>query len=333
MLLNLFCRLESTTTELEQLTETAINDVDAINDSPANGITETPLIRKAVSYPKLAISSTPLLVEDRLTRLKQEFNRCVADQRAKRMEILALKEELSAKNQQINQLKADENHALIELTMSKENAERLAIRLKNMERELEECKRSNPENQDITPNTSDENIELTNRLHKLEQDNENFRTNCNHLNETIRALEDERDNIEQKYREACKDIAELQQKLSQQESNPCLECEKEKFLTKDSQQECTRLKELYIKISEEKEDALRKLRHLEAADLKKELLEQRNAVASLERSLQLAEMKCTEMTKILEREKVDHETQIQKLRTKYEQGEFGQEINLFHIIY
>lgn len=318
-------RLNSTTTELEQLTETMINDDDGPgNNSPSsNGITETPLIRKAVGQPpRHAVSSTPLLVEDRLTRLKQEFNRCVADQRAKRMEITALKEELNAKNEQIDRLKADENHALIELTMSKENAERLAIRLKNMEREMEEFKKNtNSENGMTAPAISDDDANLVNRLRSLEQENDNFRLSCNHLNETIRGLEDERDSIEHKYRDACKDIAELQHKLSNLESSSCLECEKQKFLTKDAQQECTRLKELYIKIDAEKEDVLRKLRHLEAVDLNKELLEQRNMVASLERSLQLAEMKYTETTKILEREKADQETHIQKLRAKYEQGE------------
>lgn len=55
-------------------------------------------------------------------------------------------------------------------------------------------------------------------------------------------------------------------------------------------------------------------------DINIELLEQRNMVASLERSLQLAEMKYTEISKILEREKIDHETQMQNLRAKYEQG-------------
>lgn len=286
-----------------------------------NDITETPTIRKAISQPRLGVSSTPLLFEDRISKLKQEFNRCVADQKLKRQEILSLKDEIAAKNKQIDQLKTDENQGLIELTTCKENTERLQIRLKNMERELEDCKNQIKTN-DQEQNEKD-GEELMNRLHKLEQENDNFRLNCDHLNETIRALEGERDSIEEKYRDASKDIAELQQKLTQQEMNPCLKCEKEKFLTTDAKQECTRLKEMYIQINDEKEDALRKLRQVEAQDLSKELLEQRNMVASLERSLQLAEMKCNELTKILEREKLDHETQLQNLRTKYEEGKIG----------
>lgn len=317
-----YFRLESTTTELEELTETAINNIEPISSSdhslPTNGISETPMIRKSVSYPRLAVSSTPFQVEDRITRLKQEFSRCVADLKAKRQEILALKEELAAKNREINRLKADENHALIELNTSKENTERLAVRLKNMERELEDYKNKTESSQQ--EQTTKEENELMNRIQKLEQEIENFRSNCNHLNETIRTLEDERDSIEEKYRDVCKEMAELQQKFSQLESSPCLECEKEKFLTKDAREECTRLKELYTRISDEKEEALRKLRQIEATDVKKELLEQRNMVASLERSLQLAEMKYTEVSKLLEREKIDHEAQIQNLRTKYEAG-------------
>lgn len=278
-----------------------------------NGIIETPIIRKAVS-------STPLQVEDRLTRLKLEFNRCVAEQKAKRQEILALKEDLAAKNREIDRLKADENHALIELNTSKENTERLTNRLKHMERELEDYKNKteSSHHEQITKEES----ELMNRIQKLEQENENFRSNCNHLNETIRTLEDERDSIEEKYREVCKEMGELQQKFSQLESTPCLECEKEKFLTKDARDECTRLKELYVRVTDEKEEILRKLRQAEAVDVKKELQEQRNMVASLERSLQLAEMKYTEISKILEREKIDHENKIQNLRTKYEIGKY-----------
>lgn len=317
--------MESTTTELDQLTETAIHNVEAFSTSTTdenqftlNGITDTPNIRKAVSQPRLAMSSTPMLTGDRITRLKLEFNRCVNDQKAKRQEILALKEELSEKKREIERIKADENRVLVELNINKEENERLKIRLKNSERELDEYKSkpASPSQENARKGES----ELLNRVHKLERENENFRSNCDHLNETIRALEDERDRIEEKYREACKDIAELQQKISRIESNSCLECEKEKFLADDAKQECIRIKELYVRVSDEKEEALRKLRQIEAIDANKELLEKRNLVASLERSLQLAEMKCTEVSKILEREKIDHEIQMQNLRSKYEQG-------------
>lgn len=326
---------------MEQLTETAIHNVETGNDYQyGNGITDTPIIRKAISQPRLAVSSTPMVVEDRLNMLKTEFNRVVKDQRAKRQEILALKDELSAKNQQIEQLKAlniqalqeelsaktqqidrlkaDENQALIELTMSKETAERLAIRLKNLERELEDWKSKyspNNENQIVK-----EDSELLHKLRELEQENQNFRLNCNHLNETIRALEDERDSIEEKYRELCKEMAELQQQSSKDEQKSSLECEKERFLTKDAREECTRLKDLYMRVNDEKDEAIRKIRQMEALDLNKQLLEQRNTVASLERSLQLAEMKYAEVSKILEREKTEYENQIQNLRAKYEQG-------------
>lgn len=304
-------RLHSTTTELEQLTETAINNIEIDQENPTtNGIVETPLIRKSKSQPRLAISSsTPMLAQERLVLQKIEFNRCVADRKLKQQEIQALKEELAAKNLQIERLKSDENQALIELTMSREKADRLAIRSKNLERELEECHKKMATGNEEQPTTKGDN-ELLNRL----------RSNCNHLNETIRALENERDSIEEKYRDACKDIGELQQKLSKIQPNSCLECEKEKFLAKDAKQECTRLKEMYIQINDEKEEIMRKLRHMETMDTNKELLEHRNLVASLERSLQLAEMKYNEISKILEREKIDHETQMQHLRTKYEQG-------------
>lgn len=299
--------------ELEQLTVTAIHDNDVIssgeNQQDRDGINETPMIRRAISQPRLPLSSSTPMMQS----FKQEFTRCVADQKAKRQEIRMLKEELAQKNQEIIRLKTDENHALIELTMNKENTERLEIRLKNAERELNEYKNQTPCNR-VSISSEDD------RLQALEKDNENFRVNCNHLNETIRALEDERDSIEAKYREACKEIAELQQELTQIQSQPCMDCEKEKFLSSDAQQECTRLKEMCLQLNNEKDETARKLKQAEAIDANKELLEQRNKIVSLERSLQLAEMKYNEKAKILEREKDDHETFVQNLRSKYEEG-------------
>lgn len=318
-------RLELTTTELEQLTETAINESNlGLSKPPPTGITETPLIRRAATNLLKTgsgfSSSTPIIIEDQLNRMKQEFNRCVADQKLKRQEIIALKEKLAEKDREIDALKADENRALIEITINKEKADRLANRLKSIERELDQVKENTAPNAHEQSTPSKHVEELHDKLHRLEKENDNFRINCDHLNETIKELEDERDKIEEKYREACLDIAQLQGKLTMIESQPCLNCEKEKFLAKDSHQECIRLKELYLNVHEEKEEVTRKLKQIETLDVNKELMEQRNMVASLERTLQLTEMKCNELTKILDREKIDYEHQIQNLRSKYEQG-------------
>lgn len=302
-------RLESTTTELEFLTETAANDANDMSSPTTNhqldAITETPMIRKPPSSllkGRLGFaSSTPSIVGDRLKRLKQEFNRCVADLKAKRHEIVLLNEQIKTKNQQIEQIKADENRVLIENSLNKEKLDRLTNRLQSLEWELKESKRNNEFHAKFNT-IQDENHknidELFNQNKKLETENENFRKNCDHLNETIKELEDERDKIEEKYRAACLDISELQRKLTDLASNSCLSCEKEKSLAESAQQECNRIKELYIRLHDEKEEITQKLKE---NDFK--LMEYQSTIGNLKKSFELTESKCMELTESLERER------------------------------
>lgn len=313
-----------TTTELEQLTESVANDQDIEIKSPTairQNITETPVIRRQPSNHLLKAateftSSTPMMVGDRLTRLKQEFNRCVADLKEKRAEITALTEQIIAKNRQIEQLKTDENRALIESTMAKENAERLSNRLKVVECELIESRRGAPiaNASGITgdPAAVDDQTKL---ITKLEEENANFRKNFDHLNETIKELEDERDRIEEKYRESCQDIAELQGRLTALEATGlvCAQCETARFEVLTARQEYKQLKELYLKLHEENEEMSRKMRRAEVSGGNKEIDGQRELISSLEQSLQLAESKYAELTKKMQRDKVDAENRIQNL--------------------
>lgn len=55
-------------------------------------------------------------------------------------------------------------------------------------------------------------------------------------------------------------------------------------------------------------------------DVHKELMERKHMITNLKRTLQLTELKCNEMTKILDRERIDYKEHIGQLRTKYEQG-------------
>lgn len=313
-----------TTTELEQFTESVTHGHDIDIKSPASrqNITETPVIRRHPSNHLLKAateftSSTPMMVGDRLTRLKQEFNRCVNDLKEKRAEITALKEQIIAKNRQIEQLKTDENRALIESTMAKENAERLTHRLKVVESELTESKKRAPSSTttgvtDEDPEAIDEQSKL---ITKLEEENANFRKNFDHLNETIKELEDERDRIEEKYRESCQDIAELQHKLTTLETTGlgCAQCETARFEALTAKQEYKQLKELYLKLHEENEDISRKLRRADVSATNKEIDGQRELICSLEHSLQLAESKYAELTKKMLRDKTEFDNRIQSL--------------------
>lgn len=140
------------------------------------------MIRRAASnllksYPCMS-SSTPMVVEDQLNRMKQEFNRCVADQKMKRQEISNLKEKIAQKDREIESLKADENLALVECNIAKEKADRLANRLKSLERDYEQLKEMHPESTKHQNLMSNRQIdELQNQIRKLEKENDNFRTN------------------------------------------------------------------------------------------------------------------------------------------------------------
>lgn len=304
-----------TTSELEQLTESVSHDKDAdLASTPTrSNITETPVIRKPsnnlLKSDGLFASSTPMIVGDRLIRLKQELNRCVAELKENRREITTLKEQIIAKNRQIEQLKTDENRALVDCTVSKESAERLSNRLKTVEWEFEEFKKHSP-NIGLTAESDEQSKVLT----KLEEENANFRKNFDLLTTTIKELEDERDRIEEKYRESCQDTAELQRKLTQLESNPeCTRCESARFELLTVKQEYKQLKELYLKLHEENEDISRKLQRSEAAGENKDSDGQREIISSLEQSLQLAETKYAELTKKMHRDKTAYEKHVQSL--------------------
>lgn len=325
--------MELTTAELEQMTDSAIHEETSelatnMNRYNLNGIQHSPLSHKPSSnllHKRLALgisSSTPIIVEDQLIRLKQEFNRCLTDQKSKRQEILALKTQLSSQTKEVDRLKADENQALIDLNINKEKTERLENKLKMAERQLFELKKLNSSNGGQSQFTTTQAEHIEEQVIELQKENEMFRQNCDHLHKTVKELEDERDKIDEKYRNACKENTELQTKLDLIMSKTnihCLKCEKEKFLLKDSQQECTRLKELYIQLTGEKDDVTRQLAHLQSTDVNIELVEQKEGLYDLERALQLAELKCTVLMKILDREKIDYEKQID-MRTNYEKG-------------
>lgn len=214
------CRLDSTTAELEQMTDSAIYD-----EIVANGITESPLSRNANTKLMqkrmgLAAASTPLIVvEDRLIRLKQEFNRCMTDQKTKRQEIVLLKDQLAKQTAEIDRLRSDENRALIEINTSREKIERLENKLKMAELEIDELRTSATTDATDADSTSRRQsmmtrfAELERQLHLLQKENDNFRQNCDHLHATIKELEDERDRIDETYRTAIVDRDSLQTKF------------------------------------------------------------------------------------------------------------------------
>lgn len=206
------------------MTDTAVYDDFATND-----LTETPLSRNANAKlvhkrvgMNAASTSTPLIfVEDRLIRLKQEFNRCMTDQRTKRQEIVLLKEQFAKQTMEIERLRTDENRALIEISTSREKIERLENKLKMAELELDDLRALTATNAVAAVDESTSRrqsalarfAELERQLHLLQKENDNFRNNCDHLHATIKELEDERDRIDENYLAAIGERDALQSKF------------------------------------------------------------------------------------------------------------------------
>lgn len=199
---SIFRRLDSTTAELEQMTDGSIH-----GEITTNGLAETPLSRNFNTKTAAASTNTPLVViEDRLTRFKQEFNRRMSDQRAKQQEIAMLKEQLDRQMIEIDRMRSDENRALIEVNTSREKIERLENKLKIAETELNDLRAAtttdgaDPHNTPQYQSSLTRFGELERQLLLLQKENENFRQNCDHLRATIKELEDERDRISEKCR-------------------------------------------------------------------------------------------------------------------------------------
>lgn len=137
----------------------------------------------------------------------------MTDQRTKRQEITMLKEQLAKQTTEIDRIRADENRALIEISTSREKMERLENKLKMAEFELDDLRsaadRANPTDTTRRQSTMTRFMELEQKLHLLQKENENFRQSCDRLHATIKELEDERDRIDEKYRDAIRARDEL----------------------------------------------------------------------------------------------------------------------------
>lgn len=238
------------------------------DEMTSNGLAETPLSRnfntKTVRKRDemvAASTSTPLVViEDRLIRFKQEYNRCMTDQRTKHQEIAMLKEQLDKQMTEIDRMRVDENRALIEVNTSREKIERLENKLKIAETELDKLRAASttdgvdPHNAPQYQSSMARLAELERQLHLQQKENEDFRQNCDHLRATIKELEDERDRISEKCRIATAAQDALQSK--------CGEMEKERL----GQQAIANHLELTLQSCEKKCDHLMRILDREQID-------------------------------------------------------------------
>uniref|UniRef100_A0A8D8IU33 (northern house mosquito) hypothetical protein n=1 Tax=Culex pipiens TaxID=7175 RepID=A0A8D8IU33_CULPI len=292
-------RLETSNAELELMDSMLCAGEDATQK-------QNPTCTFAASRKNL-VGSTPINpnlknTEDRVTKLKHELLICMNGQKEKRETIKRLETDLAARDREIQQLKKDESDALVQMNQYKEEAFRLGSKLKILEGELEKCYKKDQNNSKQPRRSSFDKQDA--------------------LEEKIFALQQEKLALEDKLTKLDQDHARLQDKCKRLESDSKsadtvkLELEKQKFLLKDAQSECDRVKQLYIEISSCKDAVARELSVLKSQDPAHEMASLSEKVASLERALQLAELKCSEFGKLLEREKCEHERLLRELHER-----------------
>ncbi|XP_030562133.1 golgin subfamily B member 1 [Drosophila novamexicana] len=299
-------RVNGTTAELD-LMDTLIQQHQAETETPNR-------------LPSRLMGSTPLNPADRMGHIKQELYRALASLKNKREEVRKLEKQLDERTNELSMLRAEENKTLVQLATLKEDNSRLETRIRVLQEQLNERQHNS------TLNSSKLQAELDALLAEREA-----------LQQKTLAQTTERQKLDKQLKQAQLDLEQLQlahEQLRRQHEqltddnrqlrtratadNLRLELERHKILLKDAQGEVERLKTLYTDIANDKETLSYQLRKLSETDSIKELQEQRQQIAQLQRNVQLAELKAQELSKILDTEKLRHERELQLLREKWE---------------
>ncbi|XP_035894483.1 centrosomal protein of 152 kDa [Anopheles stephensi] len=251
--------------------------------------------------------------DNRVVRLKNELRVCMAGQKEKRDLVRQLEANLQSKDRELEQLKRDESDTLVQMNQYKEEAFRLASKCRILEQELEKL------TGDASSSRKDSDRSITAGSRRRSSGTDDHRQEAAFLEDKIFGLQ-------QAKLEADDRVAELEREKKQlsarcetlsSEAGSCaalkLEVEKQKFLLQDAQKECERLKRLYIEVSGAKEELGRELSTLRSQDSAKQIAVLQEQVVSLERALQLAELKASELGKLLDKEKTNHEELLKQV--------------------
>ncbi|XP_055373190.1 repetitive organellar protein [Condylostylus longicornis] len=249
----------------------------------------------------------------------------------KNKEIKDLGKELHYKDEDIKSLKEEENKCLVLIATLKEEKIRFENRIIILENELDQA---NKRKSDTRKSTS---LEIENARSQGEQntfENENQKIKhirksppktdenkfhildiqLKNLNIDLEELKQEHESLKNNYEAILKENKDL--KDCKKIDSLMLELEKQKFLLEDAQKECNRVKNLYIEVCNDKEQILMELDQLKSKDIFKDLREEEEKSTNLQRALQLAEMKSSELTKLLEIEKSNRENEVKDLKEK-----------------
>ncbi|KAH8294647.1 hypothetical protein KR018_000857 [Drosophila ironensis] len=284
-------RVIETTTELD-LMDTLLQQ-HQLDDTPNTQLSQVGASR--------VVGSTPLNPLEKVSHIKQELYRALANLKTKRDEVRRFEKLLEERNQEVRSLRDQENQSLVQLATLKEDKTRLENRVKSLQEELQEVQ-SHPQLEAQLANLMGERNTLSDHNRQIEEQLRN-------VEKQLQELRQEHESLEESHRQ-------LQSHST--EDNLRLDLERHKILLKDAHSEVERLKKLYADIASNKESLEYDLKKLRQSDTVMELQAQSQQLAAAQRSLQLAELKSEELSKILEAEKHNHERELQELRQKSE---------------
>ncbi|XP_002014120.2 CAP-Gly domain-containing linker protein 1 [Drosophila persimilis] len=259
------------------------------------------------------VGGTPLNPADRIGHIKQELYRALSNLKNMREEVRKLEKLLEERNHELRLLRGQENQSLVQLATLKEDKMRLESRIKNMQQELEELEHRSK----IDLKLQDEVKALMAERDAVNEQRQKIDNQLKKVQMDLERVNQEQDNLKQNYEQLLQDNRQLRSRDTT--DNLRLELERHKILLKDAQSEVERLKKLYADIANDKDTLSYELRKLRDLDTVKELQEQRQLLANLQRTVQIAELKSEELASILETEKVSHQRELQTLREKCEQ--------------
>lgn len=228
-------------------------------------------------------TSTPMAPADRFENLKMELHKSMDNVKIKREEIKLLEKQLMEKNQEIQDVRNDENKALVELNHYKDETTKLQGKVNSLEIELDKMKYQVKRQSSFGDKENRELYEK--KVMELEEKN-------NEMSATLEQLQSEFEQLNMKYNV-------ILEEESQKDRQIC-----------DLHTEIQHLRQKNVNVSFDNEKLVKKFQELKQTDFS----ESAEKIACLERALETNQKKFEELTKQLEYEKSEKQKQLENLK-------------------
>lgn len=255
--------------------------------------------------PLVGIPTNSKPVQDTTSRLKNELQRCLNDQRQLRSELKHLQEQLDAKNAEMKNIRDDENRLLVDMEKQKDECHRNAKRVKLLQTDLTRIfrlfQRAETADQDYTDRLIED---IEQEFFASKEKYAEMQSHQENLIKELAALRAERNSLENRL------LDMTSNKGSKHEENVVSEH------LKQLQDECERLRELYLEASKSKEAISLELAEAKRMDLTEKCHEQLNTVGALEGRLKVETERYKELEKEMNSQRIEFEARIKQGESK-----------------